>query len=162
MIWALALFLAWGGLDLPPPPPIEGRVDHVLVDKSLRVMVLYQSGWPVRIWPVQLGFAPEGPKQVQGDGRTPEGRFAIDRMNPHSKFHLSLGIDYPRAEHRAAARALGRSPGGDIFIHGQPNAVPFGYRMRGDWTDGCIALTNGRMRELWAAAAIGLTVEIRP
>jgi murein L,D-transpeptidase YafK len=158
----LALWLLWSGPGLPPPPPVEGRIDHILVDKSARAMVLYKDGWPVRLYPVALGRDPDGPKAVQGDGRTPEGLFRIDRRNAGSAFHLSLGIDYPQDRHRVAARALGRSPGGDIFIHGQPNAVPDGYRMRGDWTDGCIALTNSRVEELWRLAGIGTTVEIRP
>jgi murein L,D-transpeptidase YafK len=154
----IALLLA----SLPPQPPVEGGIDRILVDKSSRVMVLYRGGWPVRFWPIALGGSPEGPKQVQGDGKTPEGRFRIDRLNPGSAFHLSLGLDYPHPEHRAAARALGRSAGGDIFIHGQPNAMPAGYMMRGDWTDGCIALTNGRIEQLFAAVDVGTEVEIRP
>jgi murein L,D-transpeptidase YafK len=158
----LGLLLALVLAGLPPQPPVEGRIDRILVDKSARVMVLYRGGWPVRVWPVALGRNPEGAKQVQGDGRTPEGTFRIDRRNPGSAFHLSLGLDYPHASHRAAARALGRSPGGDIFIHGQPNAMPEGFMMRGDWTDGCIALTNGRIEQLYGAVGLGTEVEIRP
>lgn len=158
----LALWLLWAEPRLPPQAPIEGPVDLILVDKSARVMVLYQNGWPVRLYPIALGFDPEGPKTAEGDGKTPEGRYRIDRRNPRSAFHLSLGIDYPRPAQRRAARALGQSPGGDIFFHGQPNAMPAGYRMRGDWTAGCIALTNAQIEEVWAHAAIGTVVDIRP
>lgn len=158
----LALWLLWAEPRLPPQAPIMGPVDLILVDKSARVMVLYQNGWPVRLYPIALGFDPEGPKTAEGDGKTPEGRYRIDRRNPRSAFHLSLGIDYPQPAQRRAARALGQSPGGDIFFHGQPNAMPAGYRMRGDWTAGCIALTNAQIEEVWAHAAIGTVVDIRP
>jgi murein L,D-transpeptidase YafK len=158
----LVLWLVWADPALPPPAPIDGRIDRILVDKSARAMVLYQHGWPVRLYPVALGFDPEGAKAVEGDGRTPEGLYRIDRRNPHSAFHLSLGIDYPQPAQRSAARALGQSPGGDIFFHGQPNALPAGYRMRGDWTAGCIAQTNAQNEELWAHTGIGTLVEIRP
>lgn len=169
MLWAALLWLRLSGATpfspalppFPPPPPVAGEIDHILVDKSLRLMVLYQDGRPVRAWRVALGFTPEGAKSRQGDGKTPEGRFRIDRRNDRSAFHLSLGIDYPQKAHRAAARAAGVSPGGDIFIHGQPNAMPEGFRMRGDWTEGCIALTNAQMEELWRVTPLGVTVEIR-
>jgi murein L,D-transpeptidase YafK len=163
MLWAVLLWLWLGSPPLlSPPPPIEGQIDHILVDKSARLMVLYQNGRPVRAWHVALGFDPEGAKTRQGDGKTPEGHFRIDRRNGGSAFHLSLGIDYPQQTHRAAARAGGVSPGGDIFFHGQPNAMPDGYMMRGDWTEGCIALTNSQIEELWRVTPVGTTVEIRP
>jgi murein L,D-transpeptidase YafK len=155
--------LAWLFVTaLPAQPRLDGPVDRIVVDKSSRLMVLYRGAWPVRFWPVALGRAPEGAKAVQGDGRTPEGVFRIDRLNPGSAFHLSLGLDYPHPAHTRAARARGRSPGGDIFIHGQPNAMPPGFIMRGDWTDGCIAVTNGRIEALYDAVGIGTEVEIRP
>lgn len=163
MLWALVLWLWLGDpVRLPPPAPIEGQIDHILVDKSLRLMVLYQRGRPVRTWHVALGFEPVGAKSREGDGKTPEGTFRIDRRNDHSAFHLSLGLDYPHPEHRAVARKAGLSPGGDIFLHGQPNAMPDGYMMRGDWTQGCIALTNSQIDELFRVTPIGTTVEIRP
>jgi murein L,D-transpeptidase YafK len=158
----MLLLLALLTLVPLPEPALQGPVDRVYVDKSLRLMVLFQDGWPVRVWPVALGAEPEGAKAEQGDGRTPEGVYRIDRLNPGSAFHLSLGLDYPQPPQRAAARARGRSPGGDIFIHGQPNVLPAGLMLRGDWTDGCIALTNPRIEELYAHAGIGTVVEIRP
>ena len=168
MIAALGLALAAVWLQpMPPAPPtppqpITGQIDHILIEKSARRMQLFQNGQPVRSYSVALGFAPDGNKTRQGDGRTPEGRFRIDRRNAASAYHLSLGLDYPRAEDRARAAAGGYDPGGDIFIHGQPNALGDGYKVKGDWTAGCIALTNAEMREVWAVTATGTTVEIRP
>jgi murein L,D-transpeptidase YafK len=158
----LVLWLLFGDVSTPPQPPIEGRVDRIIVDKSSRIMILDQDDRPVRIYPIALGFAPDGAKAVEGDGRTPEGSFTIDRVNERSAFHLSLGIDYPQPRHVRAARARGLSPGGEIFIHGQPNLMPAGFKMRGDWTAGCIALTNSQVEELRAHAGIGTVVSIRP
>ncbi len=168
MIAALGLALAAVWLQpMPPAPPtppqpIVGQIDHILIEKSARRMQLFQNGQPVRSYRIALGFAPDGDKTRQGDGRTPEGRFRINRRNAASAYHLSLGLDYPRAEDRARAAAGGYDPGGDIFIHGQPNALGDGYKVKGDWTAGCIALTNAEMREVWAVTSTGTTVEIRP
>ena len=145
-----------------PEPALSGPLDRILIEKSARRITLYQNGAAVRVWPMALGFAPEGDKQRQGDGRTPEGSFTIDRRNAGSAYHLSLGLDYPQPDHIARARAAGHSPGGDIMIHGQPNAVPEPMQLPGDWTAGCIALSNAQMREIWDHAPIGTKVEIRP
>ncbi len=146
----------------PPPPPLSGTVDRIVIEKAARRMQLVQDGKPVRTYRIALGFTPEGDKIRQGDGKTPEGEFTIDRRNDESAFHLSLGLDYPRPADRARAAKGGYSPGGDIFIHGQPNALPEGFKLKGDWTAGCIALTNAEMREVWAVTPIGTRVEIRP
>jgi murein L,D-transpeptidase YafK len=136
--------------------------DFVVVDKSDRVLTLYAYGKPIRTYRgVQLGDAPEGHKQFQGDERTPEGRYTIDYGNPRSSYYLSLHISYPNDEDRAYAAARGRSPGGDIFIHGQPNWLPTG-RVAGDWTDGCIALADAEIAELWQMVPDGTPIEIRP
>jgi murein L,D-transpeptidase YafK len=145
-----------------PLPPLTGEVDRIVIEKSARRMQLFQDGKPVRTYRIALGFAPEGDKLRQGDGKTPEGEFTVDRRNDQSAFHLSLGLDYPRPADRARAAAGGYDPGGDIFIHGQPNALPDGLMLRGDWTAGCIAVTNREMREIWAAVPIGTRVEIVP
>ena len=116
----------------------------------------------MREYRIALGFAPEGDKARQGDGKTPEGLYKIDRRNDRSKFYLSLGIDYPQAQDRQRARAGGYDPGGDIFIHGQPNQIAEGYRVKGDWTEGCVAIDNAQIAELFAATPIGTEVEIRP
>jgi murein L,D-transpeptidase YafK len=137
-------------------------VDYLIVDKSERLMVAYAGGQPVKAWRgLQLGDAPEGHKQFEGDERTPEGRYVIEGRNPGSAYHLSLKVSYPNAEDRAFARQYGRSPGGDIFLHGQPNALPMG-RMPGDWTDGCIAFSNAEIAELWRIVPDGTVIEIRP
>jgi murein L,D-transpeptidase YafK len=157
-----SLFIPPERVDLPPPPPLAGEIDRIVVEKSARRMQLIQDDRVVRTYRVALGFAPEGDKQRQGDGRTPEGEFVINRRNDRSAFHLSIGIDYPQDDDLKRARAGGYSPGGDIFIHGQPNAVGDGFRLRGDWTNGCIAVTNREMREIWEVTPIGTPVDIRP
>lgn len=146
-----------------PAGPLRGMVDRIVIDKSDRMMIAIQDGRPARVYQVALGRAPEGDKVKEGDGKTPEGVFRVDRLNDRSRFHLSLGLDYPRPEDRARARAAGVDPGGDIFIHGQPNGrVERGFRIRGDWTDGCIAVSDDEIAELFAATRIGTEVEIRP
>lgn len=147
---------------LPPPAPLAGQIDRIVIEKAARRMQLIQNGKPVRTYRIALGFAPEGDKERQGDGRTPEGEFTIDRRNAQSAFHLSLGLDYPQRSHRLRAAEAGADPGGDIFIHGQPNALPEGLKLRGDWTAGCIAVTNAEMREIWEVTPLGTKVEIRP
>lgn len=149
----------------PAPPtlaPIEGQIDRIVIEKSARRMTAFQDGVPVRSYPIALGFAPEGNKTQEGDGRTPEGIFKIDRRNAQSAFHLSLGLDYPHPEHVARARAAGVSPGGNIFIHGQPNGLGQLATIRRDWTAGCIAVSDAEIEELWSIAPIGTVVEIRP
>lgn len=173
---ALPLLLAVAGCSTPQaiprqaaPPPAQLAapaqpltVDLVLVDKSDRTLTLLSGGFPLKTYGgLQLGDAPLGPKHFEGDERTPEGRYTIDYRNPRSAYHLSLHISYPSAADRAYAAARGESPGGEIFIHGQPNALTAG-RVRGDWTDGCIALSNGEIEELWRLVANGTPIEIRP
>lgn len=146
----------------PVLPPVTGQVDRIVVEKAARRLTLWQGGKAVRVYPVALGFTPVGDKLRQGDGKTPEGLFKIDRRNNQSKFHLSLGLDYPQASDRARAKAGGYDPGGDIMIHGQPNAMPVGMKAKGDWTAGCIALTNAQIEEIWALTPVGVVVEVRP
>lgn len=146
----------------PAEVALTGPVDRILIEKSARQMVVYRDGKALKTYKIALGFAPEGDKRREGDGKTPEGIFKIDRRNDGSAYHLSLGINYPRPADRARAAAEGISPGGDIFIHGQPNQVPSGFKVPGDWTAGCIAITNTEIKELFAAADIGTEVEIRP
>lgn len=133
----------------------------VRVDKSERTLTLYAQGRLVRTYSsIQLGDEPIGAKRFQGDERTPEGRYTIDFGNSSSGYHLSLHISYPNSADRAFARGQGRSPGGDIFIHGQPNG--FGARVEGDWTDGCIALDDTEIEELWSLVGDGTAIEIAP
>lgn len=152
--------------DLRPPElpqtPIASKVERILIEKSARKMTVWQREGGPRSFDIALGFSPEGDKSRQGDGRTPEGIFRIDRLNRQSAYHLSLGLNYPQKHHRDAARKGGFDPGGDIMIHGQPNQIAEGYKVKGDWTAGCIALTNPEIEEIFAHAAIGTEVEIRP
>jgi murein L,D-transpeptidase YafK len=162
LLSAGALFYLRSTPPLPDGPPIIGTADRIIVDKSARQMSLIQDGRTLRTYRIALGFAPAGDKTRQGDGRTPEGLFRIAVRNDASRYHLSLGIDYPQPEDRARAAAGGYDPGGDIMIHGQPNALPDGMVIKGDWTAGCIAVSNAEMREIWAATGPETVVEIRP
>jgi murein L,D-transpeptidase YafK len=140
------------------------KVDRIVVLKSARRMNLLYRGRVVRTYTIALGFAPKRHKTTEGDGRTPEGRYRIDARNPKSSFHLSLRISYPNAGDRAQARRRGVSPGGQIFIHGQPNRLGAAARvvtLPGDWTLGCIAVSNRAIREIWRAVKIGTPIELR-
>jgi murein L,D-transpeptidase YafK len=143
-------------------PPLTGMVDKIIIEKSARRMLLLRDGQTLREYPIALGFAPEGDKLRQGDGRTPVGTFRVDRRNDASTYHLSLGLDYPQPDDRARAAQGGYDPGGDIMIHGQPNSLPDNAMVRGDWTAGCIAVTNAQMREIWEVTQMGTIVEVRP
>lgn len=132
--------------------------DMVVVFKSSRRMVLYSHGTPLRDYEIGLGWAPTGDKSFEGDGRTPEGSYYINRRNPNSAFHLSLGISYPDANQVAAAAAEGRNPGGQIFIHGGLGK----RRQRGDWTAGCIAVSDREIEEIWRMVPNGALVVIQP
>jgi murein L,D-transpeptidase YafK len=138
------------------------QVSHIVVDKSERTPTLLNAAKVVaKFNNIKLGDAPIGPKQFEGDEKTPEGEYRIDGRNPGSHYHLSLRISYPNAADRAYAAARGRAPGGNIFIHGQPNRSPF-TRLPHDWTDGCIALSNAEMDEVWKLVRTGIAVTIRP
>ncbi len=148
----------------PPRPPLTEQADTVLVAKSARRMVLLKDGRILREYAVSLGREPLGHKQQEGDGRTPEGRYRIDGHNPRSKFHLSLHISYPAAADTASAAARGVPPGGDIMIPGLPNGLGWlgSPHLRRDWTQGCIAVTDDEIEDIWRAVADGTVVEIRP
>jgi len=149
-------------VSTPPLPPLIGQIDLIIVEKSARRLTLHQDGQIVRSYAMALGFAPEGDKSRQGDGRTPEGIYRVNRLNDQSAYHLSLGLDYPQPDDVARAGAGRYDPGGDIMIHGQPNAFPDAAVIKGDWTAGCIAVSNAVIREIFAATAIGTLVEVRP
>ncbi|WP_209347081.1 L,D-transpeptidase family protein [Pontixanthobacter sp. CEM42] len=145
-----------------PDGIVPTDVDFLLVDKSDGTLAAYLDGELIKTYrDISFGDAPSGHKQFEGDERTPEGRYTIDARNPNSAYHLSLRISYPNAQDRAYAEGVGRSPGGDIFIHGQPNRLPMG-KLSGDWTDGCIAVSNDEIKELWDAVPNGTPIEIRP
>lgn len=146
----------------PVLPALVGPVDRIVVEKAKRRMVVYRGDEALREYRVALGFASNGPKIQQGDGKTPEGVFRIDRVNAQSSYHLSLGLDYPKPADRARAKAGGYDAGGDIFIHGQPNGLPDDTLLKTDWTAGCIAVSNAEIREIFAAVSVGAIVEVRP
>ncbi|MFW5654982.1 MAG: L,D-transpeptidase family protein [Roseicyclus sp.] len=134
------------------------EVTRVEVHKSSRSMTLWHHGEVLETFPVELGFDPLGHKMQEGDGRTPEGAYLIDRRNPDSEFYLSIGIDYPNATDIAAAAEAGVDPGGDIFIHGTPRS----FMRKDDWTAGCIAVTNREMRQIYAMVRDGTPITIHP
>ena len=155
------LFMVSAGQAHEVVQPLPQVADHVVVDKSARTLTLYAGGAPIKsIGGIQFGDAPTGHKQFQGDERTPEGRYTIDYGNPQSAYYLSLHISYPNAQDVAFARSHGRSPGGQIFIHGQPNGMT--SRMSGDWTDGCISVSNAEMEVLWEIVPDGTPIDILP
>ena len=134
-------------------------VTRIVVQKGDRRMYLLHGAEVLESYDIELGFSAVGPKQFEGDGKTPEGRYYIDRRNPNSAFHLSLGISYPTEADRAFAASQGRSPGGDIFIHGQKGR----WRRGGpDWTAGCIAVTNREMEQIYAMVGTGVPIDIYP
>ena len=135
---------------------------QIIVDKSERTLVVMRGGAVTKTYrDIKLGDAPTGHKQFEGDEKTPEGRYSISGRNPGSRYHLSLRISYPNAADRANAARFGRPAGGDIFIHGQPNGSPIS-RLPHDWTDGCIALSNAEIEELWRLVRDGTAITIRP
>lgn len=140
------------------------RADRVLVLKKERTLQLLNHGTVIKTYKVALGGDPVGPKTRQGDHKTPEGIYVLDARNPHSQFYKSIHISYPSATDRAAARKMGVSPGGDVYVHGLPNgygSIGAAHRLR-DWTDGCIAVTDEEIDEIWAAVPNGTPIEIRP
>jgi murein L,D-transpeptidase YafK len=158
--FALALLVFTVVLRAAPTESLQA--DKILIVKSTRTMTLFHGGKVLKTYKVALGSVPVGPKRIQRDHKTPEGSYIIDSRNEHSQFHLALHISYPSAADRQRARRLGASPGGDIMIHGLPNGFSDSQYTRTDWTDGCIAVTNAEIEEIWRLAPVGTRVEIRP
>lgn len=140
--------------------PAAEQVDLVVVIKSERSLYLYRDGMPVRSYKIGLGDEPIGDKFQSGDERTPEGTYKLDWRNPESKFYKSIHISYPDAEDRRMAERRGVDPGGQIMIHGQPD---YDFEKRsGDWTDGCIAVSNEAMDVLWRLVPEDTPIHIYP
>lgn len=134
--------------------------DLIVILKSDRLLYVYRDGLPIHKYPIQLGGAPVGPKRREGDSRTPEGAYKLDWRNPTSIFYKSIHITYPNARDRERAVRLGVSPGSAIMIHGQPS---YDSRTRyGDWTHGCIAVSNKAMDELWELVPEDTPIHIYP
>ncbi len=150
------------GLSVMPEP--MPQADFVLVRKSERRLYLLRRGEVLRAYRVALGLNPVGHKERSGDFRTPEGRYRLERRNPRSDFFLSIQVSYPNAHDIAQARRNGWSPGGSIMIHGLPNEPRKSaeYYATQDWTDGCIAVSNADMLEIWMLVSNNTPIEIEP
>ena len=155
--------LVWLGLP-PAPLPRGTQADLLVVHKSTRHMDVYSHGVVLRSYAIALGHSPVGPKRRQGDHRTPEGRYIIDRHNPYSTFHRSLHVSYPSSADSTRALAAGYPPGGEVMIHGMRNGSGWLGRLHlvYDWTDGCIAVTDAEIDELYRIVPDGTPIEIRP
>lgn len=134
------------------------EVTRVEVHKGARKMYLLNNSNVLKSYDIGLGFAPVGPKQFEGDGKTPEGSYRITHRNPRSQYYLSIGVSYPDAKDMAFAQANGKSPGGDIFIHGYTGVKG----NKGDWTAGCIAITNREIEEVYSMVNPGTPILITP
>ena len=147
-----------------PATRTPAAADKILVEKSAHRLTLFCSGRKLKEYRIALGFSPVGPKQCEGDGRTPEGNYKIDFHKSDSAFHRALHISYPDAADAGRAAEAGVAPGGDIMVHGLPNgfsALGPAHRLR-DWTAGCIAVTDSEIEEIWLLVADGTPIEIRP
>lgn len=151
-----------GAANPPAMAAPEQQADMILVRKSERRMRLLRAGQPIREYRISLGGAPAGHKQREGDERTPEGRYVIDWRNKRSSAYLSLHISYPAPADMARAKAAGEAPGGNIMIHGLTNGWGFVGTLHRlwDWTDGCIAVTNEEMAEIWSLVPDGTPIQI--
>jgi murein L,D-transpeptidase YafK len=139
-------------------------IDQVVVYKNQRRMVLLAQGKEIKSYRVALGGEPIGPKQRQGDHRTPEGSYVLDSQNLHSQFYKAFHISYPNSQDIAAAKKRGVNPGGAIMLHGLPKEYAWVGKAHtnSDWTDGCIAVTNEEMDEIWKIVRPGTPIDIRP
>jgi len=138
--------------------------DKILIEKKARRLTLFSKGEVLKTYKIALGGNPDGPKERQGDNKTPEGTYIIDSRNMDSQYHLSLHISYPNERDRKRAKELGVSPGGDIMIHGIKNGFSWvgGSHTEVDWTKGCIAVTDEEIEEIEKLAPDGTVVEIMP
>jgi murein L,D-transpeptidase YafK len=159
----LVLLVLWS-LQPSKSLPVGATADLVVIHKAARRLDLYENGSLLKSYAVSLGRHPIGPKQRQGDGRTPEGQYRIDYRNPNSAFYRALHISYPNDADIAAARAHGADPGGLVMIHGMRNGLGWIGRLHlaVNWTNGCVAVTDREMDEIWRAVPDGAKVIIKP
>ena len=163
-IVAVAVVASCGGGDSSKSSKLKGYsgppVTQVVVKKGERKLYLISGKTVIKSYEIDLGRQPVGDKKYEGDGRTPEGLYFVDRLNPNSRYHLSVGISYPSAQDVAEAAMLGLRPGGDIFIHG---LGPEGRALnKADWTAGCIAVTDEEIEEIFAMLRPGVPIFINP
>lgn len=162
LLVAFLVAVFWFKPQAPLAPGVTA--DKVLVLKGERRLLLLKDGKPLKGYRVALGWSPRGRKVREGDGKTPEGSYVIDFRKPDSDFHRALHISYPDVGDKAHARKLGVSPGGAIMIHGLKNGSGWigDLHRIADWTDGCIAVTDEEIREIWRAVPNGTPIEIQP
>ncbi len=153
---------------LPIPSVIQAGefpvADMVVIEKAERKLHLLQNGEKFRTFAIALGIRPVGDKKQEGDFKTPEGKYILDVRNANSDFFLSIHVSYPSATDRREAIGLGVEPGGSIMIHGQPNKPLHSetYYQTQDWTNGCIAVSNSDMIDIWLMTGENTPIEIRP
>ncbi|MFZ0338743.1 MAG: L,D-transpeptidase family protein, partial [Terracidiphilus sp.] len=140
------------------------KADRIVVVKSSHTMTLMAGSRILKVYKVALGRGSSGPKERAGDNKTPEGEYVIDEKNAKSRFHLALHISYPNADDKKRARDAGNDPGGAVMIHGLENGLgwlgPIQHDM--DWTEGCIAVNNSEIEEIWRLVPTGTPIEIKP
>ena len=165
----VVLFLAATGIAIAsrPVPANAGDfpvADKVVVEKTNRKLHLLKDGEPFRTFDIALGIAPIGDKEMEGDFKTPEGQYLLDMRNPDSDYFLSIRVSYPNAEDRREAADKGVDPGGQIMIHGQPNTPTYSsaFYKKSDWTNGCIAVSNSDMIDIWLMTPDNVPIEILP
>jgi murein L,D-transpeptidase YafK len=163
---AVALLMLAGLAACATAPPQPLKADRVVVKKAERKLFLMKGGKVLQEYRVALGGNPYGPKMEEGDGRTPEGAYVLDWRNPHSNYYKAIHVSYPNEQDLYLARAMGVSPGGMIMIHGMPSyirspAILKEYHGR-DWTNGCIAVTDKDMDQIWRLVSVGTPILIMP
>jgi murein L,D-transpeptidase YafK len=160
LVIALIVYNYWPEQKLP----VNAKVDYLLVDKSNHTMKAYAQNQLLKTYTVSFGENPVGHKVYEGDEKTPEGAYTINDRNPNSAYHRNLGVSYPNSADKLKAQQLGKSPGGDIKIHGIRNGLGFINKLHRlfNWTNGCIAVTNGEIEELYSAVEPNAKIEIRP
>lgn len=155
---------ATGLAAAPDLSPYLPQADEVIVRKSERRLYLMRGGQVLRSYRVALGLIPAGAKERAGDFRTPEGRYLLTRRNARSDYFMSIQVSYPNDQDLRRARHQHVDPGGAIMIHGLPNSLrhPPDYYATADWTDGCIAMSDSDMVEVWLLTRDNIPIEIRP
>ena len=155
----LLLFPAAAGAE-------QAFADRVLVDKSEHTLTVYAQGKVIATFKAGFGVYPVGPKERQGDRKTPEGKYVLDYKNPNSAYYRSIHVSYPNNADRARARRAGVPTGGDIMVHGQPSdprvVRAIARWPNNDWTDGCISLSNSDMEQLWELVDVPVPIELKP
>lgn len=164
---ASCLLQGVAGADMAPRPVADEdfpMADQVIVHKAKRRLELLRNGEVFRSFPVALGGNPEGHKQKEGDQRTPEGTYRLDLRNVNSAFFLAMRVSYPNDEDVRQARQRGVRPGNNIMIHGLPNVprYPLDHYLYADWTDGCIAVSNSAMIDIWLSVPDDTPITILP